>query len=209
MDFLEAMNFRHACKIFDENKKISDDEFDLILEAGRLSPSSTGLEQWDFLVVQNADLRQKIREVSWNQIQMTSCSHLLVILAKISEVKPGNEYIKKIIARRVDKEPELIAQREKFYQDFLTANFKNDDELTYHWSSKQCYIAAANMMTAAATLGIDSCPIEGFDADALNKVLNLDTTKQRVAVMIPFGYRLNPQPPKYRRKISDVVTWIK
>ncbi|MGB2551654.1 NAD(P)H-dependent oxidoreductase [Campylobacter sp. MOP51] len=209
MDFLEAMNFRHACKIFDENKKISDDEFDLILEAGRLSPSSTGLEQWDFLVVQNADLRQKIREVSWNQVQMTSCSHLLVILAKISEVKPGNEYIKKIIARRVDKEPELIAQREKFYQDFLTANFKNDDELTYHWSSKQCYIAAANMMTAAATLGIDSCPIEGFDADALNKVLNLDTTKQRVAVMIPFGYRLNPQPPKYRREISDVVTWIK
>ncbi|QKF91508.1 MULTISPECIES: NAD(P)H-dependent oxidoreductase [unclassified Campylobacter] len=209
MDFLEAMNFRHACKIFDENKKISDDEFGLILEAGRLSPSSTGLEQWDFLVVQNADLRQKIREVSWNQVQMTSCSHLLVILAKISEVKPGNEYIKKIIARRVDKEPELIAQREKFYQDFLTANFKNDDELTYHWSSKQCYIAAANMMTAAATLGIDSCPIEGFDADALNKVLNLDTTKQRVAVMIPFGYRLNPQPPKYRREMSDVVTWIK
>ncbi|MFL1705482.1 NAD(P)H-dependent oxidoreductase [Campylobacter sp. MOP7] len=209
MDFLEAMNFRHACKIFDENKKISDDEFGLILEAGRLSPSSTGLEQWDFLVVQNADLRQKIREVSWNQVQMTSCSHLLVILAKISEVKPGNEYIKKIISRRVDKEPELIAQREKFYQDFLTANFKNDDELTYHWSSKQCYIAAANMMTAAATLGIDSCPIEGFDADALNKVLNLDTTKQRVAVMIPFGYRLNPQPPKYRREMSDVVTWIK
>ena len=208
MNFLEAMKFRHACKIFDENKKISQTDFNTILEAGRLSPSSTGLEQWDFLIVQNPNLRQKIREVSWNQIQMTSCSHLLVILAKISEVKPGSEYIRKMISRRIDKNPELMAQREKFYQDFLTGNFKNDDELTYHWSSKQCYIAAANMMTAAATLSIDSCPIEGFDADALNKILNLDTTKQRVVMMIPFGYRLNDAPPKYRREMSDIVTWI-
>ena len=208
MNFLEAMKFRHACKIFDENKKISQTDFNTILEAGRLSPSSTGLEQWDFLIVQNPNLRQKIREVSWNQIQMTSCSHLLVILAKISEVKPGSEYIRKMISRRIDKNPELMTQREKFYQDFLTGNFKNDDELTYHWSSKQCYIAAANMMTAAATLGIDSCPIEGFDANALNKILNLDTTKQRVVMMIPFGYRLNDAPPKYRREMSDIVTWI-
>ncbi|MDO5045356.1 NAD(P)H-dependent oxidoreductase [Campylobacter sp.] len=208
MDFLEAMRFRHACKIFDENKKISEQDFDFILEAGRLSPSSTGLEQWDFWVVQNSKLRQDIRKVSWNQIQITSCSHLLVILAKISEVKPISEYIKKMIKRRDDKDVEAIAQREKFYQEFLTANFKNDDELTYHWSSKQSYIAAANMMTAAASLGIDSCPIEGFDADALNKTLELDISKQRVALMIPFGYRLNPQPPKFRREKSDVVRWI-
>lgn len=63
MNFLEAMKFRHACKIFDENKKISAGEFDFILEAGRLSPSSTGLEQWDFLVVQNPQLRQKIHRL--------------------------------------------------------------------------------------------------------------------------------------------------
>ena len=81
MNYLEILKFRHACKVFDESKKISAGEFDFILEAGRLSPSSTGLEQWDFLVVQNEELRQKIREASWNQVQITSCSHLVVILA--------------------------------------------------------------------------------------------------------------------------------
>ena len=202
------MKFRHACKVFDENKKISAGEFDFILEAGRLSPSSTGLEQWDFVVVQNEELRQKIRKVSWNQVQITSCSHLLVILAKVADVKSVGEYAEKMIDRRGDKAPEMIAARKKFYSDFLGGRFHGDDELVYHWSSKQCYIAAANMMTAAASLGIDSCPIEGFDEAALNKILGLDTSKQRVSLMVPFGYRVKPQPKRYRRELSDVVKWI-
>ena len=208
MNFLESMKFRHACKVFDENKKISAGEFDFILEAGRLSPSSVGLEQWDFVVVQNEQLRQKIREASWNQVQITSCSHLLVILAKVAEVKSVGEYVEKMIDRREDKAPEIIAARKKFYGDFLEGRFHRDDELVYHWSSKQCYIAAANMMTAAASLGIDSCPIEGFDEAALNKILGLDTSKQRVSLMVPFGYRVKPQPKRYRRELSDVVKGI-
>ena len=191
-----------------KSKKISAGEFDFILEAGRLSPSSVGLEQWDFVVVQNEELRQKIREVSWNQVQITSCSHLVVILAKVAEVKSVGEYVEKMIDRREDKAPEMIAARKKFYGDFLEGRFRRDDELVYRWSSKQCYIAAANMMTAAASLGIDSCPIEGFDEAALNKILGLDTSKQRVSLMVPFGYRVKPQPKRYRRELSDVVKWI-
>lgn len=208
MNYLEILKFRHACKIFDETKKISAGEFDFILEAGRLSPSSTGLEQWDFLVVQNPILRQKIREVSWNQPQITTCSHLVVILGKIAEIKPESRYIARMIARRTDAAPEMIGDRAKFYREFLTANFKNDDELTFQWSHEQCMIAATNMMNAAASLGIDSCPIEGFDRGALNKILGLNETKQRVAIVVPFGYRLNEQPKKYRRETSDVVKWI-
>ena len=208
MNYLEILKFRHACKIFDESKKISAGEFDFILEAGRLSPSSTGLEQWDFLVVQNKELREKIKAVSWNQAQITSCSHLVVILAKIKEVKVGSSYVDKMIARRADKDPEVIAARQKFYNDFLLSNFKNDDELTFQWSHEQCMIAATNMMNAAASLGIDSCPIEGFDRHALNEILGLDESEQRVAIVVPFGYRLNPQPEKYHRQRSEVVTWI-
>ena len=208
MNYLEILKFRHACKIFDESKKISAGEFDFILEAGRLSPSSTGLEQWDFLVVQNKELREKIKAVSWNQAQITSCSHLVVILAKIKEVKVGSSYIDKMIARRADKNIEAIAARQKFYNDFLLSNFKNDDELTFQWSHEQCMIAATNMMNAAASLGIDSCPIEGFDRHALNEILGLDESEKRVAIVVPFGYRLNPQPEKYRRQRSEVVTWI-
>ena len=205
MNYLEILKFRHACKIFDESKKIGAGEFDFILEAGRLSPSSTGLEQWDFLVVQNKELREKIKAVSWNQVQITSCSHLVVILAKIKEVKVGSSYIDKMIARRADKNIEAIAARQKF---FLLSNFKNDDELTFQWSHEQCMIAATNMMNAAASLGIDSCPMEGFDRHALNEILGLDESEQRVAIVVPFGYRLNPQPEKYRRQRSEVVTWI-
>lgn len=205
MNYLEILKFRHACKIFDESKKISAGEFDFILEAGRLSPSSTGLEQWDFLVVQNKELREKIKAVSWNQVQITSCSHLVVILAKIKEVKVGSSYIDKMIARRADKNIEAIAARQKF---FLLSNFKNDDELTFQWSHEQCMIAATNMMNAAASLGIDSCPMEGFDRHALNEILGLDESEKRVAIVVPFGYRLNPQPEKYRRQRSEVVTWI-
>ncbi len=148
MNYLEILKFRHACKIFDESKKIGAGEFDFILEAGRLSPSSTGLEQWDFLVVQNKELREKIKAVSWNQVQITSCSHLVVILAKIKEIKFGSNYVDKMIARRADKEPEMIAARQKFYHDFLLSNFKNDDELTFQWSHEQCMIAATNMMNS-------------------------------------------------------------
>lgn len=208
MNYLEILKFRHACKIFDESKKISAGEFDFILEAGRLSPSSTGLEQWDFLVVQNKELREKIKAVSWNQAQITSCSHLVVILAKIKEIKVGSSYIDKMIARRADKNIEAIAARQKFYNDFLLSNFKNDDELTFQWSHEQCMIAATNMMNAAASLGIDSCPIEGFDRHALNEILGLDESEKRVAIVVPFGYRLNPQPEKYRRQRAEVVTWI-
>lgn len=205
MNYLEILKFRHACKIFDENKKIGAGEFDFILEAGRLSPSSTGLEQWDFLVVQNKELREKIKAVSWNQVQITSCSHLVVILAKIKEVKVGSSYIDKMIARRADKNIEAIAARQKF---FLLSNFKNDDELTFQWSHEQCMIAATNMMNAAASLGIDSCPMEGFDRHALNEILGLDESEKRVAIVVPFGYRLNPQPEKLRRQRAEVVTWI-
>ena len=205
MNYLEILKFRHACKIFDESKKIGAGEFDFILEAGRLSPSSTGLEQWDFLVVQNKELREKIKAVSWNQVQITSCSHLVVILAKIKEVKVGSSYIDKMIARRADKNIEAIAARQKF---FLLSNFKNDDELTFQWSHEQCMIAATNMMNAAASLGIDSCPMEGFDRHALNEILGLDESEQRVAIVVPFGYRLNQQPEKLRRQRAEVVTWI-
>ena len=205
MNYLEILKFRHACKVFDESKKIGAGEFDFILEAGRLSPSSTGLEQWDILVVQNKELREKIKALSWNQAQITSCSHLVVVLAKIKEVKVGSSYIDKMIARRADKDPEAIAARQKF---FLLSNFKNDDELTFQWSHEQCMIAATNMMNAAASLGIDSCPIEGFDRHALNEILGLDESEKRVAIVVPFGYRLNPQPEKLRRQRAEVVTWI-
>ena len=85
--FMEAMDFRHACKVFDETKKITDEDMNYILEVGRKSPSSFGMEGWKFLVITNEELKAKIRPVCWNQVQVTSCSHLVIILAAIDAVK--------------------------------------------------------------------------------------------------------------------------
>ena len=80
---MEAMEFRHACKIFDENKNISDTDMKDILEVGRLSPSSFGMEAWKFLVISNEDLKAKLRPACWDQVQVTSCSHLVIVLTGI------------------------------------------------------------------------------------------------------------------------------
>ena len=208
MTHLEIMKFRHACKIFDENKKIGKADFDAILQAGILAPSSTGLEQWDFLVVQNKALREQIREKSWNQPQITSCSHLVVILAKIKEFKAGGTYIAEAINRRSFASEEKRASALKFYEDAISRIFKNDDEAIFHWSHAQCMFAALAMMNEAAIRGIDSCPIEGFDRAALGEILDLKWNERRVALLVPFGYRVNPQPQKIRRSMDDVVKWI-
>ena len=86
-DFLKIMNFRHACKIFDESKKISDDDMHHILEVARTSPSSFGMEAWKFLVITNDTLREELKPFCWNQPQITTCSHLVVVLAGIDSVK--------------------------------------------------------------------------------------------------------------------------
>ena len=208
MNYLEILKFRHVCKIFDETKKISAGEFDFILEAGRLSPSSTGLEQWDFLVVQNPILRQKIREVSWNQPQITTCSHLVAITAKIREFKAGADYIAQAINRRPFESDEKRAATLKFYEEAVAKIFKNDDDELFHWSHAQCMFAALAMMNEAASRGIDSCPMEGFDRAALGEILGLKWNERRVALLVPFGYRVNPQPKKIRRSTDDVVKWI-
>jgi len=87
-NFTKALNFRHACKVFDDTKKISDEDMKFILESARKSPSSFGMEGWKFLVITNEELKAKLRPACWDQIQLTSCSHLVIALTNIDSVKP-------------------------------------------------------------------------------------------------------------------------
>ena len=205
--FLDAMNFRHACKIFDENKKISKKDLDYILEVGRKSPSSFGMEPWKFLAIQNQELKEKIKPFCWDQPQITSCSDLIIILARIEDVKPSSGVPAKRFARR-----EMPQDKLDFYLDIYSkhlADTLSTDEKIYCWTARQCYIAAGNMMSAAAFMEIDSCPIEGFEKENLEKALNLDTSKYQVAVLIAFGYRLNEQSKQLRLPVDEVVEIIK
>ncbi len=205
-NFSKAMDFRHACKVFDESKTISDEEMHFILESGRKSPSSFGMEGWKFLVITNDELKAKLRLYCWDQVQITSCSHLVVILSAIENVKPSSGIPLKRFARRP-----LTDEQKAFYLDLYSnhlAKTLSTDENIYNWTSKQSYIALANMMTAAAYIGIDSCPIEGFEKEKVEEVLGLDTSKWQLSVVVPFGYRLNEQSSQIRLPFDDVVEFI-
>src|SRR5574344_1841769 len=203
---MEEMDFRHACKIFDETKKISSDDLNFILEAGRKSPSSFGQEPWKFLVITNDELRAKLRPFCWDQVQITSCSHLLVILAKIEDVRDYEGEVRRKFNRRALPQEMVDAYIEK-YKNHQKEHFSTDFN-TFSWSARQTYIALGNMMTAAAIKGVDSCPIEGFDKIDVEKALNLDTNKYQVSVILPLGYRVKEQSKQLREKLEDIVEFI-
>ena len=205
-DFTKAMDFRHACKIFDETKKISNDGMHYILEAGRKSPSSFGMEAWKFLVITNEELKAKLRPACWNQVQITSCSHLVVILAGIENAKVESGEVAKRFARRPLSQEQLDTYL-KLYAGHLKQTLSTDDNI-YAWTARQTYIAAANMMTAASFVGIDSCPIEGFEKEKIEEILGLDTKKWQLAMLLPFGYRINEQSTQLRLDFDEVVEFI-
>ncbi|QOY51055.1 NAD(P)H-dependent oxidoreductase [Candidatus Sulfurimonas baltica] len=205
-DFLNAMDFRHACKVFDDTKKISDEDINYILECARKSPSSFGMEAWKFLVITNEELKAKLKPECWNQAQITTCSHLVVVLAGIESAKIESGLPKKRFARRKMKK-EMLDMYLSIYSQHLKKTLSSDENI-YAWTAKQTYIAAANMMSAAAFVGIDSCPIEGFDKDRVEEILELDTTKHQLAMLLPFGYRINEQSEQVRRPFKDVVEFI-
>lgn len=205
-DFLTAMDFRHACKLFDENKKISAEDMHIILEAGHKSPSSFGMEPWKFLVITNDDLKAKLRLSCWDQPQVTTSSHLVVILAAIENVKVESGIPQKRFGRR-----DMPQEKKDFYINLYANHLKetlSTNANIYAWTARQCYIAAGNMMSAAAFLGIDSCPIEGFEKAKLEEILNLDTNQYQVAIVIPFGYRINPQSTQLREPFEEIVQFI-
>ena len=215
--FLQAMRFRFACKEFDPTRTISRQQFAVILEAARLSPSAFGLEPWQFLVVQNTSLREKLRAVTWGgQTQLLSCSHYVVILArKASAMQVESPHVQYMV-QEIKQLPEDI--RDAFagrYREFKDKDFAltGNDRAGFEWACRQCYIALANMMAAAAFMKIDSCAIEGFNKELCEQLMvaeNLmDGNEFGVACMAAFGFRKNPpKRPSSRQPLDRVMHWI-
>lgn len=212
---IDAFMFRHACKEFDASQKISATDFEFILETARLSPSSFGLEPWKFLVIQNSALREKLLPVTWGGgKQIPTASHLILTLAKNSYfMKYDSDYIADFMVNVQNLPEEAIEFRKKIYQQFQEQDFnllENERAMT-DWATHQTYIALGNMMTAAAMIGIDSCPIEGFNRQQLEALLaqeiGLNLEQFSVAYLVAFGYRKNPPKSKTRQSIDKVVEY--
>ncbi len=213
--FLDAMMFRHACKEFDSTKKISKEEFDSILEVGRLSPSSFGTEPWKFLVIQNKDLREKLKEFVWGaQGSLPTASHYVITLARKKQTMiHGSDYVNNLFEVVHNVPKDMLEIRKEFYKNFQEKDFAiaSDEKAMFDWACKQTYIALGNMMTYASYIGVDSCPIEGFKkqemTNFLKDELKIDTDIFDASVMVAFGYRKNEQRPKTRQSIDTVTTW--
>lgn len=212
--FLKAMNDRHATKQYDAERKISDSDFNFILEAGRLSPSSLGSEPWKFLVIQSEELREKIMPIAPGAVEkLKSASHFVVILSR-KGVKYDSDYLlnqMKTVQQFPDDVLPMISEQYKRFQE--QKNILDNDRTLDDWSSKQTYIALGNMLTAAAMIGIDSTPMEGFHAAKLDALLQqeglLEDGQYSASVLAAFGYRKDdPKRPKTRKSLEEVVRWI-
>lgn len=214
---LDAFHFRHACKLFDASKKISDEDFQFILETGRLSPSSFGLEPWKFVVLQNQQLRDKLAAVSWGAAdKLKTASHFVLVLSRLAGgLRADSDHVQHIL-KEVQGLPENISgQATKTIGNFEKSDFAltGDDRVFFEWGCRQTYLAVANMMTAAAEIGIDSCPMEGFPKAKVEQILKdegiINGDDFGIACMVAFGYRAKEPRPKTRQSMDEVVQWIK
>lgn len=213
---LEAHRFRFACKQFDPSKKVSDEDFNTILEAARLSPTSFGYEPWKMIVVLNEELKKKLYPISWGaQNSINGASHLVILLArKSTDLISDSDYLTHIM-KDIKKMPEEVMEgRREAFRQFQQKDFEllESDRALFDWACKQTYIVLANMLTTAAYLGIDSCPIEGFHQKKVDQILKeeglIDTKHFGVSVMAGFGYRvLGTGNEKTRQPLSDLVIW--
>lgn len=212
--FLEGMKHRHATKVYDSTKKISDDDFNYILEAGRLSPSSLGSEPWKFLVVQDPTLREKMMDVASGAVEkLKTASHFVVILSR-KGVRYDSEYLQnhmRTVQHYPEEMMEMITDQYRQFQE--GGSILENDRSLNDWSSKQTYIALGNMLTAAAMIGIDSTPMEGFRAKQLDALLKeegvLEDDSYTASILAAFGYRKeDPKRGKTRRELDDIVKWV-
>ncbi|HEX9010319.1 MAG TPA: NAD(P)H-dependent oxidoreductase [Holophagaceae bacterium] len=204
---LDALQWRYATKKFDPSKKISAAEWATLEQALVLTPSSYGLQPWKFLVVTDPALKAKLRPASWNQSQIEDCSHLVVFLAKDDIAEADVDRFVARIAEVRGVTPESLAG----YKGFMMGDLVNGPRhaVIGEWAARQVYIAFGNFMTAAALMGIDTCPIEGLDPAKYDEILGLKGTGFRTLAACPAGYRAADDKyantPKVRFEAADII----
>jgi len=193
----EALEWRYATKKFDTNKKLTDEILNQILEAGRLSPSSLGLQPWKFILVENVELRAKLREAGYNQPQITDASHLVVLTYKNSL---NEAYIDSYLKYTADLRG-ITTDDLKGYKDMIMGSITNrtPEELKV-WNSRQVYIPLGVMLTASALLEVDACPMEGFDTNKFDETLGLKEMGYSSTAILALGYRAEGDDTAHYKK---------
>lgn len=209
-ELLGLQSGRYAVKRFDPLRLIPVDLWSALEESLRLSPSSYGLQPWQFLVVQDRDLRKKLRAVSWGQSQVEDASHYVVFLAnETMTVEHVNLWIRELAQARGVSEESLAGFRKGVISDVIDGPRA---AWAKEWMARQCYIALGNLMTSAALLGVDTCPMEGLDPDRYDEILGLRGSGLRTVVACAVGYRHADDKyqhlPKARFSKSRIIKYV-
>ncbi len=196
--YLESLNWRYATKKFETDKKISERDLNLLLEATRLSASSFGLQPYHVFVVTDPEIRTQLKEVSWGQAQITDASHLFVFGNKKTF---GPELIDSYLTE-VSNVREIPQEGLKAYGDFMKSKLVPlPEEAKESWAAKQTYLAVGNLLSAAGVMEIDSCPMEGFEAEAYDRILKLDAKDLTTSVVVALGYRSEEDETQHFKKV--------
>lgn len=184
MSLTTALHWRYATKKMN-GTKIPEEKLDIILDAISLAPTSFGLQPYSVMVIENKEMLEKIKSIAMGQPQITEASALLVFAVwDTLTLKQIENYIALIA-----KERNVSVESLKPMQDIIAAQLKNSDSDTFIWNSKQAYIALGFALVAAAVEEVDSTPMEGFDKNQLDDLLNLKEKGLRSSVIMTLGYR--------------------
>ena len=204
---LDALEWRYATKAFDPSRRIPSDTWQTLESALVLTASSYGLQPWKFLVITDPALRAQLRPHSWNQPQITDCSHLVVLLKKRAILAADADRLIQATAtaRGIDTSV-LEAYRQMIQVDLIDGP---RSQAIGQWSANQVYIALGNLLTSAALLEVDTCAIEGFSPTEYDRILKLEDSEYQSCVVCACGYRSAEDKyaslAKVRYSASDLI----
>ena len=204
---LETLSWRYATKKFNPSRKIDAVTWKALAESLALTPSSYGLQPWKFLVVEDPELRAKLREHSWGQGQVTDASHFVVFTARTDVTEADvDRYLARIAEVRGVSLESLAGFRKMLVDNLVNRGQRADIP---EWAARQTYIALGQLMTAAAALGVDATPMEGLDPKAYDRILGLEGSGYATTMACALGYRAEDdgyaQLPKVRFATDELV----
>lgn len=207
---VEALNWRYATRKFDTKRKISAADWAALEQALVLAPSSIGLQPWKFYVVNDPAVRERLQAAAWHQVQVTECSHFVVFVVRQNL---GADHVDRHIARMAEVRGVTVESLEKFRKMTLGNLDKARQEGRLDtWQTHQVYIALGQFLTCAAVMGIDACPMEGFEPAKFDEILGLAGSGFASVVACAAGYRVPDERyaimKKVRFKPEDVIVRI-
>lgn len=199
-NYLESLNWRYATKKFNSEKQIADEDLNTLLEAIRLSPSSYGLQPYHVFIIKDIELREKLKVASWGQPQITDSSYLVVFANNTSfDTKLIDNYLANVSDTR-----EIELNNLQGYGDFMKSKLLDlPDNTKETWTARQTYLALGNLLSAAANLKIDACPMEGFEVETYNELLGLNNKGLNASVVAAIGYRAEEDDTQHYRKVRQ------